>query len=92
MSMGIAFEPVCPAMIEAAAIVGAEWMRLRPPGEPACYVTCERPAPRTSPRTLRAKVTTRPRPPARPWRRADLRLRWPVSMVWARERSPPARG
>jgi hypothetical protein len=92
MLMGIACEPVCPAMIEAAAIVEAEWMRLRPPGGPACRVTCERPAPRISRSPLRTGVTTEPRRHVRPSCRAELRLRWPVSMVWARERSPPVRG
>ena len=92
MLMDIAVEPVCPAVIEAAAIVEAEWMRLRPPGGPGGHVVCELPAPRTARRPPRTVVTIKPRPPARPCRSAELRLRWPVRAVWARERSPPPRG
>ena len=89
MLMDIAVEPVCPAVIEAAAIVEAEWMRLRPPGG---HVVCELPAPSQCRHRPRNVVTTKPRPPARPSRSAELRLRWPVHTVWARERSPPPRG
>ena len=92
MLMDIEAMPVCPAMIEAAAIVEAEWMRLRPPGGPGGHVVRELPAPRTARRPPRIVVTTKPRPPARPSRGAELRLRWPVHTVWARERSPPPRG
>jgi hypothetical protein len=92
MLMGSALQPVCPAMIEAAAIVEAEWMRLRPPVAPVGDVACELPAPRPHRDAPLSVVTTRPWPHDRASRRAELGLRWPVWTVWARERSPPERG
>lgn len=92
MLMGIEVVPACPAILEAAAIVEAEWMRLRSPGGPVGDVTCERPAPSRCRRPARTIVTTKRRQHDRPSRGAELRVRWPVSPVWARERSPPVRG
>lgn len=82
--------PVCPAVIEAAAIVEAEWMRLSLSGRPARRVTCERPAPRQDRRRAGAFVTTQPSPRTLPPGGAELRVRRPSCRVWARERSPPA--
>jgi hypothetical protein len=78
------------AMIEAAAIVEAEWVRLRPSRGPVDDVACDRPAPRPHLPRARTLVTTKPTPRARPIHAGELRLRWPVRAVWARERSPPA--
>ncbi len=80
----------CPALFEAAAIVEAEWMRLRPSGRPARRVTCELPAPQRGRRPAHTLVTTKPRPRRRPTRDGELRVRRPARTVWARERSPPA--
>ncbi len=82
--------PACPALIEAAAIVEAEWMRLSPSSPPARRVTCELPAPRQAQRPAHTLVTTKPRPRSRPTRGGELRFRWPARTVLARERSPPA--
>ncbi|ORV81784.1 hypothetical protein AWC11_24850 [Mycobacterium interjectum] len=82
--------PVCPALIEAAAIVEAEWMRLRPSSGPVRHVTRELPAPVRGRRRPHTVVTTKPTPRPGPTRRGELRIRWPVPRVWARERSPPA--
>ncbi|ORW39080.1 hypothetical protein AWB89_22935 [Mycobacterium paraense] len=83
-------EPVCPAIIEAAAIVEAEWMRLNPSSRPAPRVTCELPAPRHVRRPAHTLVATQRRPRALPTCGTQLRVRWPACRVWARERSPPA--
>jgi hypothetical protein len=82
--------PVCPALIEAAAIVEAEWMRLRPSSDPARHVTCELPAPRPGRCRPHTSVTTKPTPRTGPTRCGELPVRRPVHRVWARERSPPA--
>ncbi len=84
--------PVCPALIEAAAIVEAEWMRLRPSSGPARHVTCELPAPQRDRCLPHTVVTTKPTPPAGRTRCGELPVRRPVRRVWARERSPPAAG
>ncbi|OBJ26148.1 hypothetical protein A5659_17350 [Mycobacterium sp. 1165196.3] len=82
-------EPACAAIREAAAIVEAEWMRLRRPSVPVRYPNCELPAARRGRRgatTLVSLAPTRVRRSTRP-RATDGR--WPVSLVWARQRSPP---
>lgn len=60
MLMDIATEPVCPAVIEAAAIAEAEWMRLRPPGGPVGHMACELPAPGAGALASVAGVMRRP--------------------------------
>lgn len=70
--------PECPAIIEAAAIVEAEWMRLSTPATPVRRVTCS---------TL---VTTMPPPRTCVTPGDELRVRWPAGRVRARQRSPPA--
>lgn len=84
-------EPVCPAVDEAAAIVEAEWMRLTRPSEPARHPTGELPAPRRSTRRTRTLARTAPTRSECPPHARVRRARWPVSPVWARERSPPVR-
>jgi hypothetical protein len=77
------------ALRDAAAIVEAEWLRLGPSRGPFQDVACERPAPRRRVPLPRTVVTTMPRPRTRSAHPSELRLQWPVSNVWARERSPP---
>jgi hypothetical protein len=84
-------EPACAAISEAAAIVEAEWMRLRRPSVPVRYPKCELPAARRGRRrttTLVSIAPTRVRCSTPP-RATDGR--WLVSLVWARQRSPPLR-
>ncbi|OBB80929.1 hypothetical protein A5760_17840 [Mycobacterium colombiense] len=83
-------EPACAALREAAAIVEAEWMRLRRPSVPVRYPSRELPAARRGPRrttTLASIMPTRTRCSTHP---QDTGGRWPVSLVWARQRSPPS--
>ena len=88
MGVTTGVEPACPALSEAAAIVEAEWMRLsrpsepvRPPGEfPAARRCRRRRSTMVSTESTRAGRTTHP---------GGRRPRWPVSLVWARQRSPP---
>jgi hypothetical protein len=82
-------EPACAAIREAAAIVEAEWMRLRRPSVPVRYPNCELPAARRERRRTSTLVSIAPTRVRRstPPRAADGR--WPASLVWARQRSPP---
>ncbi|WP_156737964.1 hypothetical protein [Mycobacterium scrofulaceum] len=84
-------EPGCPALSEAAAIVEAEWIRLRRASEPARHPTCELPSARRCRRRAVTTVSTDPTGTALSTRARGRRTRWPVSLVWARERSPPRR-
>lgn len=91
MLMGVTsvVEPVCPAMTEAAAIVEAEWIRLRRPSEPARHPVCELPSARRCPPRTNTMVARDSRPTKcspRTRRHVD---RCPISLVWARQRSPP---
>ncbi|ORA11550.1 hypothetical protein [Mycobacterium arosiense] len=84
-------EPACAAISEAAAIVEAEWMRLRRPSLPVRYPNCELPAARAArPRTTILVYTMPTRVMCSTSPRATTG-RWPVSLVWARQRSPPLR-
>ncbi|WP_156749726.1 hypothetical protein [Mycobacterium sp. E1747] len=82
-------EPGCPALSEAAAIVEAEWIRLRRPSEPARHPTSELPSARRCPRRTGTIVFTEAAGTTASTRPLGRRTRWPVSVVWARERSPP---
>lgn len=57
-------EPVCPAMIEAAAIVEAEWIRLQRPSTPVRNATCENPARAMAATSARHGVPRTSAPPA----------------------------
>ncbi|WP_156736834.1 hypothetical protein [Mycobacterium sp. E3298] len=82
-------EPGCPALCEAAAIVEAEWIRLRRPSGPARHPTCELPSVRRRRRRTGTIVSTEPTDTACSTHARGRRTDWPVSLVWARERSPP---
>ncbi|WP_139273302.1 hypothetical protein [Mycobacterium paraffinicum] len=84
-------EPGCPALSEAAAIVEAEWIRLRRPSEPARHPTCELPSARRCRRRTGTIVCTEPTGAVPSARVRGHEPRWAVSPVWARERSPPQR-
>ncbi|MGB8391182.1 hypothetical protein [Mycobacterium sp.] len=88
--MTIVAEPVCPAMIEAAAIVEAEWIRLRRPSRPV-RLTGEIPASRRCRRRARTTVTAQPPPRVCSTSARELGFQWPICMVLARQRSPPTR-
>lgn len=81
-------EPVCPALSEAAAIVEAEWMRLSRPSEPA-RPPCEFPAARRCRRRTRTVVSTESTRAGGATHPGNRRPRRSVSLVWARQRSPP---
>lgn len=83
-------EPACAAIREAAAIVEAEWMRLRRPSVPVRYPDYELPAARRGPRRTTTLVATVPSRVGCSTRPRVTRGRWPVSLVWARQRSPPS--
>ncbi|OMC46255.1 hypothetical protein A5745_12205 [Mycobacterium sp. IS-2888] len=82
-------EPVCPAVFEAAAIVEAEWIRLRRSSAPVHHATCGLRARLRSRRRVRTVVTTMPTSHPLTAQHGRLRPRRPVGAVWARERSPP---
>ncbi|OBG75129.1 hypothetical protein A5700_02350 [Mycobacterium sp. E1214] len=84
-------ELACAAISEAAAIVEAEWIRLRRPGMPVRHPAGELPAARALPRhTATAIGTIAPRRTASTRSRVS-RGRWPAAPIWARQRSPPRR-
>jgi hypothetical protein len=82
-------EPACAAIREAAAILEAEWMRLRRPSVPVRHPNCELPAARRDPRRMTTLVSTMPTRIRCSTRPSAIKGRWPASLVWARERSPP---
>lgn len=84
-------EPVCPALREAAAIVEAEWIRLSRLGGPAEQPVGELPAARRCPRRTGTVVSTEPAGTGLSTRTRGHQARWPVSVVLARQRSPPLR-
>ncbi|WP_205866305.1 hypothetical protein [Mycobacterium sp. IS-1264] len=84
-------EPVCPAVFEAAAIVEAEWIRLRRSSAPVHHASCGLRARLRSRRRVRTVVTTMPTSHPLTAQHGRLRPRRPVGAVWARERSPPIR-
>lgn len=84
-------EPACPALSEAAAIVEAEWIRLERLGGPARHAVCELPAARRCRRRTGTAVSTDSAGTRRYASTRERRARWPVSPVWARQRSPPIR-
>lgn len=84
-------EPVCPAVFEAAAIVEAEWIRLRRSSAPVHHATWGLRARLRSRRRVRTVVTTMPTSQPLTAQHGRLRPRRPVGAVWARERSPPIR-
>ncbi|OBF56369.1 hypothetical protein A5756_11145 [Mycobacterium sp. 852002-53434_SCH5985345] len=90
--MGVAsvVEPVCPVMHEAAAIVEAEWVRLRRESEPARHPSCEFPTARRCRRQTSTLVSTESTRAGRAAHTLGRRTRWPASLIWARQRSPPA--
>ncbi|WP_133160819.1 hypothetical protein [Mycobacterium ahvazicum] len=87
--MSVAIEPCCPALVEAAAIVEAEWIRVRCSSEKGAHVTGGLPARRPGPRRASTVVTVGPTPYAGSVEQARPDARWQVSMVWPRQRSPP---
>lgn len=72
----IAAEPECPVILEAVAIVQAEYRRLRRASAPVRLVTCELPVARRC--RQRARIRERG-------------LHWAPRWMWARQRSPPPR-
>jgi hypothetical protein len=84
-------EPVCPVVREAAAIVEAEWIRLRRRSEPARYSSCEFPAARRCPCRMSTLVSTESTRAGHLTHTLGRQVRSPVSLIWARQRSPPAR-
>jgi hypothetical protein len=94
--MTVAAEPACPAMVEAAAIVEAEWIRLRRSGAPVRHAVAELPvcelpeAERCRRRPLAAVTTERGRG-APLGGRGERGSHWAARIVWARGRSPPHR-
>ncbi|WP_221044438.1 hypothetical protein [Mycobacterium senriense] len=83
-------EPACAAISEAAAIVEAEWMRLRRPSVPVRYPDYELTAARRGRRRTTTLVATVPLRVGCSTRPRAAGARWPVSLVWARQRSPPS--
>jgi hypothetical protein len=82
-------EPACAAISEAAAIVEAEWMRLRRPSVPVRYPEGELPAARLGRRRATTLVCTTDARAGCSTRPGATDGPWPVSSVWARQRSPP---
>ncbi len=87
--MTLAAEPESSAVLEAAAIVEAEWVRLTRVGPPDWHGAAELPDARRRVRRHSTMVTLDRERPEPLGASSGPRPHWAAHTVWARERSPP---